>query len=66
MQEMLDFCGKNNIACDIELIRIQKVNEAYEQIVNSDRISVRERYETAHEQGLIFSIRYSYASEDGR
>jgi alcohol dehydrogenase (NADP+) len=37
-QEMLDFCSKNNVACDIELIPIQKVkvNEAYERIVNSD------------------------------
>jgi uncharacterized zinc-type alcohol dehydrogenase-like protein len=26
-QEMLDFCGKNNIACDIELILIQRVND---------------------------------------
>jgi uncharacterized zinc-type alcohol dehydrogenase-like protein len=35
-QEMLDFCSKNNIACDIELIPIQKVNEAYERVVKSD------------------------------
>ena len=35
-QEMLDFCSKHNIACDIELIPIQKVNEAYERVVNSD------------------------------
>jgi uncharacterized zinc-type alcohol dehydrogenase-like protein len=35
-QEILDFCSKNNIACDIELIPIQKVNEAYERVVNSD------------------------------
>jgi uncharacterized zinc-type alcohol dehydrogenase-like protein len=35
-QEMLDFCSKNNIACDIELIPIQKVNEAYERVVRSD------------------------------
>ena len=26
-QEMLDFCSKHNIACDVELIPIQKVNE---------------------------------------
>jgi D-arabinose 1-dehydrogenase-like Zn-dependent alcohol dehydrogenase len=32
-QEMLDFCSKHNIACDIELIPIQKVNEAYERVV---------------------------------
>jgi alcohol dehydrogenase (NADP+) len=35
-QEMLDFCSKHNIVCDIELIPIQKVNEAYERVVNSD------------------------------
>jgi alcohol dehydrogenase (NADP+) len=35
-QEMLDFCSKNNIASDIEIIPIQTVNEAYERVVNSD------------------------------
>lgn len=35
-QEMLDFCSKHNITCDIELIPIQKVNEAYERVVKSD------------------------------
>lgn len=35
-QEMLNFCSKHNITCDIELIPIQKVNEAYERILNSD------------------------------
>ncbi|HKU33212.1 MAG TPA: NAD(P)-dependent alcohol dehydrogenase [Candidatus Nitrosotalea sp.] len=35
-QEMLDFCGKHNVACDIEIIPIQKVNEAYKRILNSD------------------------------
>jgi uncharacterized zinc-type alcohol dehydrogenase-like protein len=35
-QEMLDFCGKHNITCDIEMIPIQKVNEAYERVVKSD------------------------------
>jgi uncharacterized zinc-type alcohol dehydrogenase-like protein len=35
-QEMLDFCGKHNIASDIEVIPIQKVNEAYDRIVKSD------------------------------
>ncbi|HEU4446288.1 MAG TPA: NAD(P)-dependent alcohol dehydrogenase [Nitrososphaeraceae archaeon] len=35
-QEMLDFCNKNNISCDIELIPIQKVNEAYRRVINSD------------------------------
>jgi alcohol dehydrogenase (NADP+) len=35
-QEMLDFCGKNNITADVEIIPIQKVNEAYERLVKSD------------------------------
>jgi len=35
-QEMLDFCGKNNITADVEVIPIQKVNEAYERLVKSD------------------------------
>ena len=35
-QEMLDFCGKNNITSDVEVIPIQKVNEAYERLVKSD------------------------------
>ncbi|WP_028372558.1 NAD(P)-dependent alcohol dehydrogenase [Legionella lansingensis] len=35
-QEMLDFCGKHNITADIELIPIQKVNEAYERVLKSD------------------------------
>ena len=35
-QEMLDFCGKNNITSDVEVIPIQKVNEAYDRLVKSD------------------------------
>lgn len=35
-QEMLDFCGKHNIISDVEVIPIQKVNEAYERLVKSD------------------------------
>jgi uncharacterized zinc-type alcohol dehydrogenase-like protein len=35
-QEMLDFCSKNNIACDIEIIPIQRVNHAYERVIKSD------------------------------
>jgi uncharacterized zinc-type alcohol dehydrogenase-like protein len=35
-QEMLDFCGKNNITSDVEVIPIQKVNEAYERLIKSD------------------------------
>ena len=35
-QEMLDFCGKNNITADVEIIPIQKVNEAYERLLRAD------------------------------
>ena len=35
-QEMLDFCGKHNITSDIEVVPIQKVNEAYERVLKSD------------------------------
>ncbi|OGV28056.1 MAG: hydroxyacid dehydrogenase [Legionellales bacterium RIFCSPHIGHO2_12_FULL_37_14] len=35
-QEMLDFCGQHNISADIELIPINKVNEAYERVIKSD------------------------------
>jgi uncharacterized zinc-type alcohol dehydrogenase-like protein len=35
-QEMLDFCGKHKITADVEVIAIQKVNEAYERLLKSD------------------------------
>jgi uncharacterized zinc-type alcohol dehydrogenase-like protein len=35
-QEMLDFCAKHGIACDIELIPAEKINEAYDRVVKSD------------------------------
>jgi uncharacterized zinc-type alcohol dehydrogenase-like protein len=35
-QEMLDFCGKHNITADVEVIPIQKVNEAYGRLLKSD------------------------------
>ncbi len=35
-QEMLDFCGEHNITADVEIIPIQKVNEAYERLLRSD------------------------------
>ena len=35
-QEMLDFCGEHNITCDVEVIPMQKVNEAYERLLKSD------------------------------
>ena len=35
-QEMLDFCAEHGIVSDIEIIPIQKINEAYERMVKSD------------------------------
>ena len=35
-QEMLDFCGAHNITADVEVIPIQKVNEAYDRLLKSD------------------------------
>ncbi|NNM56631.1 NAD(P)-dependent alcohol dehydrogenase [Acidocella sp.] len=35
-QEMLDFCAARNITADVEIIPIQKINEAYERMLKSD------------------------------
>ena len=35
-QEMLDFCGRHKITSDIELIPIQKINEAWERLLRQD------------------------------
>jgi uncharacterized zinc-type alcohol dehydrogenase-like protein len=35
-QEMLDFCAEHRIAADIEMIRIQQINEAFERLAKSD------------------------------
>jgi D-arabinose 1-dehydrogenase-like Zn-dependent alcohol dehydrogenase len=35
-QEMLNFCGKHHITSDIEVIPIQKVNEAYDRLIKND------------------------------
>jgi uncharacterized zinc-type alcohol dehydrogenase-like protein len=35
-QEMLDFCGKHNITSDIEMIPMQKIDEAYTRMLKSD------------------------------
>jgi uncharacterized zinc-type alcohol dehydrogenase-like protein len=35
-QEMLDFCGAHKITSDVEVIPIQKVNEAYDRLLKSD------------------------------
>jgi uncharacterized zinc-type alcohol dehydrogenase-like protein len=35
-QEMLDFCAEHDITADVELIRSQQINEAYERLLKSD------------------------------
>ena len=35
-QEMLDFCADRNITSDVEVIRAQQINEAYERLLKSD------------------------------
>lgn len=35
-QEMLDFCAEHGIVCDIEVIAMQEINEAYERMLKSD------------------------------
>ena len=35
-QEMLDFCGEHNIVSEIEIIKMQDINEAYERMIKSD------------------------------
>jgi alcohol dehydrogenase (NADP+) len=35
-QEMLDFCGEKGITADVELIRMQQINEAYDRLLKSD------------------------------
>ena len=33
---MLDFCGEHGITSDIEVIKIQNINEAYERMLKSE------------------------------
>ena len=35
-QELLDFCGMHGITSDVEVIRIQEINEALERLLKSD------------------------------
>jgi uncharacterized zinc-type alcohol dehydrogenase-like protein len=35
-QELLDFCGEKGIVSEIELIKMQEINEAYERMLKSD------------------------------
>jgi len=35
-QEMLDFCAERGIVCDVEVIAMSQINEAYERVLKSD------------------------------
>ena len=35
-QEMLDFCGRHNSVCDIEMIKASEINVAYDRAIKSD------------------------------
>lgn len=35
-QQMLDYCGEKNITADVEVIPIQKINEAFERMLKQD------------------------------
>lgn len=35
-QEMLDYCAEHNIVSDVEVIPIQKINEAFERVIKAD------------------------------
>lgn len=35
-QEMLDFCAEHGVVADVELIAMEKINEAYERMLKSD------------------------------
>lgn len=35
-QEMLDFCAEHGVAADVEMIRMQDINEAFERVLKSD------------------------------
>lgn len=36
IQEMLDFCGRHNVASDVEVVPIQQINHAYQRVLKSD------------------------------
>jgi uncharacterized zinc-type alcohol dehydrogenase-like protein len=36
MQEMLNFCGEHNIVSDVEVIKADYINQAYDRTVASD------------------------------
>nr|GLL30017.1 probable cinnamyl alcohol dehydrogenase 6 [Ipomoea trifida] len=35
-QEMIDFCGKHNILCDVEMVKTNEINEALDRLAKND------------------------------
>jgi uncharacterized zinc-type alcohol dehydrogenase-like protein len=35
-QEMLDFCGEHDVVSEVEVIPMQRINEAYDRMIKSD------------------------------
>jgi uncharacterized zinc-type alcohol dehydrogenase-like protein len=35
-EELFDFCGAHGIVSDVEIIRMDEINEAYERLLKSD------------------------------
>jgi len=35
-QEMLDYCAEHNIVCDVEMIDMKDINQAYERLLRKD------------------------------
>ncbi len=57
-QEMIDFCAEHGIVSDIEMIPIQKVNEAYERLLKNDvKYRFVHRHGIAERPGCLTSVR---------
>lgn len=35
-QDMMDLCGKHNITCDVEVVRTDSINEAFDRLAKND------------------------------
>ena len=66
-QEMLDFCGDHNITADVEVIPIQKVNEAYERLLKSDvNLCVASAFLCASAVQSLFRLSHRRDAEERR
>src|SRR3546814_5505383 len=63
-QEMLDFCADKGIVSDIEMIRMQQIDEAYDRMVKGDvkyRFVIDNSRSEEHTSELQSLMRISYA-----